>query len=149
MNKGKLLGVIVACLSVTACDWFHNGPGAGDIDAAVRRALDAINKGGVNALIGNPLPTSATVASVKPDGDCVKISNIGTETFDCRVSISMQAVDANDVGKALHVDLLFSKDSGGQWQTSDIDQALAVGAAKSLFDHVNHSLPGHAASQPS
>ncbi|CAE6935516.1 hypothetical protein [Paraburkholderia domus] len=148
MKTRKLLEVAVLCLSVTACDGAHDGPGAGDIDAAVRRALDTANKGGVNALIGNPLPTSANVASVRPDGDCVT-SNASTGTFDCSVSISLRAVDANEDGKTLHADLLFAKDGDGQWQTSGIDQALAVGVAKSLIDHGKHSLPGHAASQAS
>ena len=148
MNTRKLLEVAVLCLSVTACDGAHDGPGAGDIDAAVRRALDAANRGGVNALIGNPLPTSANVASVKPDGDCVKATNASTETFNCSVSITLRAVQGNEDGKTLHAGLLFAKDGDGHWQTFGIDQALAVGAAKSLIDHVNQSLPAHAASQP-
>ncbi len=45
MNTRKLLGGAALCVLVTACGWLHDGPGAGDIDAAVRRALDAANKG--------------------------------------------------------------------------------------------------------
>lgn len=135
---------------LAACGGLHDGPAASDIDAAVRSALDAANKGGVNALVGNPLPTSADVASVKPDGDCVrKTDNVSTDTFDCPVSVSQRSNEASEDGKTLHAELLFVKDGDGHWQTSGIDQALAVGAAKSLIDHVNSSLPGQAASQPS
>ena len=148
MKTRKLLEVAVLCLSLTACDGAPDGPGAGDIDAAVRRALDAANKGGVNELVGNSLPTSATVASVKPNGECVT-GNASTGTFDCSVSISLRAIDANEDGKTLHADLQFVRDGDGQWQTSGIDQALAVGVAKSLLNHANRSLPGHTASQPS
>ncbi len=86
---------------------------------------------------------------MKPDGDCMKTSNASAETFDCSVSIALRAVEASANGKTLHADLLFAKDGDGHWQTSGIDQALAVGGAKSLIDHVNQSLPDHAASQPS
>ena len=101
-------------------------------------------------MIGNPLLASENVASGKPDGDCTKAtSNAAAEPFDCHVSIALRAGDANEEGSTLHADLLFAKDSAGRWQTSGIDQALAVGVAKSFIDHVNQSLPDHAASQPS
>ena len=137
----------VACVLVAACDWLHDGPSASDIDGAVRQALDAANKGGVNALVGNPLPTSANVASVKPDGDCAKSTTNGT--FDCHVSIALRPDQTNEDGKTLHAELPFAKDGDGHWQTSGIDQALAAGAARSMIDHINQLLPGRAASQPS
>ncbi len=146
MRKRRLLPLAIACLALTACDWLHEGPRANDIDSAVRRALDAANKGPLNALAGNPLPTSADVASVKSDGDCAKTA---TNAFACHVSIARRAAAPNEEGTTLHAELVFAKDADGHWQTSDVDQALAVGAAKSLIDRVNQALPDHAASNPS
>jgi len=148
MDTRNVLGIMAICLSATSCNWLHSGPSAGEIDAAVRRALDSSNQGGVNALIGNPLPTSADVASVKPDGDCVKSSSEPAATYHCSVSISLRAATGKAGSETLHADLLFAKDSAGKWKTSDIDRAITVGAAKSLIDQVNQSLPGRTASQP-
>jgi hypothetical protein len=41
---------------------------------------------------------------------------------------------------ALHVELVFGKDAGRSWQTSDINQALAVGAARPVLVHVKQTL---------
>ncbi|CAB3723626.1 hypothetical protein LMG22037_04981 [Paraburkholderia phenoliruptrix] len=133
------------CMLIAACDAFHAGPGASAIDGAVRRALDAANRGGINALVGSPMPTSADVASVKPDGDCTKTA---ADTFACEVDIVRRASLPDGSGTTFHANLVFTKDANGDWQTSDIDRALAVGAAKSVVDQVSHSLPGQAASNP-
>lgn len=145
-NRLRLAATMTGmCLLVAACDAFHPGPGANEIDGAVRRALDAENRGGINALVGSPLPTSADVDSVKRDGDCTKT---GEQTFSCNVSIVRRASQPDGQGTTLHAGLVFAKDANGDWQTSDIDRALAVGAAKSVIDQVNHALPGQAASHP-
>ena len=133
------------CLLVAACDAFNPGPGASAIDGAVRRALDVANRGGINALVGSPMPTSEDVASVKPDGDCTKTS---AETFACDVSIVRRASLPDGSDTTLHANLAFAKDANGDWQTSDVDRALAVGAAKLVVDQVSHALPGQAASNP-
>src|SRR5258707_8552645 len=79
-----LLIVAVGSLSLGGCGWFHHGPSASDIDAAVRRALDATNRGTMNTLFGRPFPTSADVESVKTDGECVKQSET---SYQCPVLI--------------------------------------------------------------
>ncbi|WP_229517837.1 hypothetical protein [Paraburkholderia terrae] len=149
MNRRRMLLAALACAALTACGWLHEGPGASDIDGAVRRALDAANKGGLNALAGNPLPTSHTVASVKSDGDCAKASNAASSlVFTCNVSIVLRPDQSNDQGTTLHAELQFARDSSGRWQTSDIDRALVVGTAKSIIDQVSHALSGRAVSSP-
>ena len=149
MNRRRMLPAALACAALTACGWLHEGPGASDIDGAVRRALDATNKGGLNALAGNPLPTSDTVASVKSDGDCTKASNAsGSLVFTCNVSIVLRPDQSNDQGATLHAELQFGRDSNGPWQTTDIDRALVVGTAKSIIDQASHALSGQAASSP-
>ncbi|MPW23851.1 hypothetical protein GCT13_46050 [Paraburkholderia sp. CNPSo 3157] len=136
----------LASAGLTACGWLHEGPSASDIDGAVRRALDATNKGGLNALAGNPLPTSDTVASVKSDGDCAKASNAsGSLVFTCNVSIVLRPDQSNDQGATLHAELQFGGDINGRWQTSDINRALVVGTAKSIIDQASHALSGQAA----
>jgi|GEM_PF-904144 len=149
MNRRRMLLAALACAALTACGWLHEAPGASDIDGAVRRALDAANKGGLNALAGNPLPTSDTVAAVKSDGDCAKASNAsGSLAFTCNVSIDLRPDQSNDQAATLHAELQFARDSSGRWQTSDIDRALVVGTAKSIIDQVSHALSGQVASSP-
>jgi hypothetical protein len=63
---------------LAACHLLRDGPSAADVDAAVRRALEAENHGGLNALFGQPLPMSADVISAKPDGDCERPANART-----------------------------------------------------------------------
>ncbi|MFM0652921.1 hypothetical protein [Paraburkholderia sediminicola] len=132
-------------LLLAACDAFHDGPGASAINGAVRRALDAANRGGINALVGSPMPTSADVTSIKPDGDCTKTA---ADSFACDVSIVRRASLPDGPGTTIHASLVFTKDANGDWQTSGVDRALAVGAAKSVVDQVSHALPGQAASNP-
>jgi hypothetical protein len=127
------------CVMLAACDAFHEGPGASATDRAVRQALDAANRGGINALVGSPMPTSEDVASVKPDGDCTKTS---AETFACDVSIVRRASLPDGSDMTLHANLVYAKDANGDWQTSDVDRALAVGAAKLVVDQVSHRFPG-------
>ncbi|WP_080408984.1 hypothetical protein [Burkholderia ubonensis] len=133
---------LALCIAVTACGWLHQGPGDRDIDRVVRQALDASNLGSVNALAGDPLPTSASVVSVRPDGDCEQMpSTAGSQRFICRVSIALQPDQVGDRGDTLHVQLQFTKGVDGRWQTSNIDRALAIGAAKALVDRVNRATP--------
>jgi hypothetical protein len=139
----RLFPVVALCLVLGACNAFHGGPGASDIDAAVRRALDQANSGPVNSLIGRPLPTSADVESVKSDDDCTKT---GDTAFVCKVSLVRRSTQPGSAGTVLHAELVFAKDAGGNWQTSGIDEALAVGTAKSVINQVTQALPGHAAS---
>ena len=149
MDRKHRLAVALTCLALAACGWLHEGPSASDIDGAVRRALDAANKGGLNALAGNPLPTSASVALVKPDGDCAKQGSTGgSSAFTCNVSIVLRTDEPGDQGTTLHAELQFAKDSEGRWETSDIDRAIVVGTAKSLIDQASRALPGQAASNP-
>ena len=70
MKFHTLLTLASASTLLAACNLLHDGPGSSDVDAAVRRALEAENHGGLNALFGQPLPVSADVVSAKPDGDC-------------------------------------------------------------------------------
>ena len=137
--------MIAMCLLISACDAFHEGPGSTAIDDAVRRALDAANRGGINALVSSPMPMSADVASVKPDGDCAKTF---ADTFACDVSIVRRASPPDGSGTTLHASLVFTKDANGDWQTSNVDRALAVGAAKSVVDQVSHALPGQTGVEP-
>ncbi|MPW18090.1 hypothetical protein GCT13_14350 [Paraburkholderia sp. CNPSo 3157] len=149
MDSKNILPVALACLALTACGWLREGPNASDIDSAVRRALDVANKGGLNALAGNSLPTSDRVALVKPDGDCAEQGSTGvSRAFTCNVSIVLRPGETDDQGTTLHVELQFTKDSGGRWQTSDIDRSIVVGAAKSLIDQASHALSGQAAPNP-
>ncbi|MPW22266.1 hypothetical protein GCT13_36930 [Paraburkholderia sp. CNPSo 3157] len=151
MDSKNILPVALAlaCLTLTACGWLREGPDASDIDSAVRRALDAANKGGLNALAGNPLPTADRVALVKPDGDCAEQrSTGGSRAFTCNVSIVLRPDETGDEGTTLHAELQFAKDSGGRWQTADIDRSIVVGTAKSLIDQASHALSGQAASKP-
>lgn len=140
---------LTSCLAFTACDRLHQGPAASDIDTAVRRALDAENTGGLNALAGSPLPTSGSVASVKPDGDCTKTDGSnGGDAFTCSVSIILKQGESGDEGATLHAQLQFARDSDGHWQTSGVDRAIAVGTATSLVDQAGRALSGLAASNP-
>jgi hypothetical protein len=149
MDRKNRLPVALACLALAACGWLREGPSASDIDGAVRRALDAANKGELNALAGGPLPTSDRVASVKPDGDCAEQGGAGaSRAFTCNVSIVLRHDEPGDQGTTLHAELQFAKDSEGRWQTSDIDRAMVVGTAKSLIDQASRALSGQAASNP-
>ncbi|WP_341867611.1 hypothetical protein [Burkholderia reimsis] len=140
---------LASSLLLAACNWLHQGPGAADIDGAVRRALHTENRGGLNALAGSPLPTSDGVASVKPDGDCAKTgSSNGVEAFTCSVSIVLKRGESGDGGTTLHAELQFARDSDGHWQTSGVDRAIAVGTASSLIDQAGRALSGQAASNP-
>ncbi|WP_071760106.1 hypothetical protein [Burkholderia ubonensis] len=138
-HAGPTLGL---CIAVTACGWLHQGPGDRDIDRVVRQALDTSSLSSVNALAGDPLPTSASVVSVRPDDDCEQMpSTAGNQTFICRVSIVLQPDGVGDRGDTLHVRLQFTKSIDGRWQTSNIDRALAIGAAKALLEKVNRATP--------
>jgi hypothetical protein len=151
MHITKTLLTAAVALSLSACGWFHRGPGARDIDAAVRRALDASNNGTVNTLIGRPFPTSADVESVKPDGECVKQSETAYKCPVLMVRRPTKSADAKEVKEAdtgLRAELTFEKDRDGDWATTDIDQALAAGAAKSVIDRMNQDQPGSTASSP-
>jgi hypothetical protein len=133
-----LLGMSSALLA--GCGWFHDGPSERDVDAAVRRALDAENHGPLNTLLGQPMPVSADVASIARDGDCTKTAD---RTYTCNVSIAWHNGRSNDGETTLHVPLSFVQDSDGAWQTSDVDTALMTSAAKSLIDSVGRALHGN------
>ncbi|WP_179404160.1 hypothetical protein [Burkholderia guangdongensis] len=148
-----LLGISSTLLA--ACGWLHDGPSGRDVDAAVRRALDAENHGPLSTLLGQPLPVSADVTSVTRDGDCKKTAD---RTYACTVAIAWhngRSSDGDNGGSGngdtttLHVPLSFVQDSDGAWQTSNVDAALMTSAAKSLIDRVGRALhdgPGSAAS---
>lgn len=108
-----LLGMSSAMLA--ACGWFHAGPGARDIDAAVRRALDAENRGPFNTMLGQPLPVAADVASVTPIGDCAKVAE---RAYSCNVAIAWRNGQPSDGDATLRATLTFTEDSDGAWQTS-------------------------------
>ncbi|NOK41995.1 hypothetical protein C7296_11270 [Burkholderia thailandensis] len=137
-----LLGMSSAMLA--ACGWFHAGPGARDIDAAVRRALDAENRGPFNTMLGQPLPVAADVASVTPIGDCAKVAE---RAYSCNVAIAWRNGQPSDGDATLRATLTFTEDSDGAWQTSHVDAALAAGAAKSLIDRISGAVAASAASQ--
>ncbi|AOJ68811.1 MULTISPECIES: hypothetical protein [Burkholderia] len=138
-----LLGMSSAMLA--ACGWFHAGPGERDIDAAVRRALDAENRGPLNSMLGQPLPVAADVASVKPVGDCTKVAE---RTYSCNVAITWHDGRPDEGDASLRTTLTFTEGSDGAWQTSHVDAALAAGAAKSLIDRISGAIAASGASQP-
>lgn len=142
MKLHTLLTLGVSTMLVAACNLFHDGPGTRDVDAAVRRALEAENHGGLNALLGQPLPVSADVVSIQPDGDCKKVSE---RTYACNVVFTWRDPDAAPT----HAQLTFVQGADGAWQTSNVDAALATGAAKSLIDRIGKAWPGNAASAAS
>jgi ketosteroid isomerase-like protein len=114
--------------------------------ATSTQRYDQANSGPVNSLIGKPFPTSADVESVRSDGDCTKT---GDTAFVCKVSLVRRNTQPESAGTVLHAELAFAKGADGNWQTSDINEALVLGAAKSVVDRVNQALPDHAASNPS
>ncbi|WP_038715589.1 hypothetical protein [Burkholderia sp. lig30] len=139
-----LLGMSSTLLA--ACGWFHDGPSGRDIDAAVRRSLDAENHGPLNTLLGQPMPVSADVASVTRDGDCVKAAE---RTYACNVIIVLREAGqpaGGDTGR--RVALSFVQDNDGAWQTSNVDTALATSAAKSLIDQIGRAFQDGPASAP-
>lgn len=136
MKFPTLLTLGLSTTLLAACNLFHDGPGARDVDAAVRRALEAENHGGLNALLGQPLPVSADVVSVKPDGDCRKV---GERTYTCNVVFTWRAADPGDAPS--RAELTFVQGADGAWQTSGVDAALATGAAKSLIDRIGKAWP--------
>jgi hypothetical protein len=138
MKFQTLLTLGISSTLLAACNLFHDGPGTRDIDSAVRRALEAENHGPLNALLGQPLPVSADVASVKPDGDCKKAAE---RTYTCNVVVTWRYPD-NAPSRAT---LTFVQDADGAWQTSGVDAALATVAAKSLIDRIGKALPGSSA----
>ncbi|CAJ9530081.1 hypothetical protein [Burkholderia pseudomallei] len=137
-----LLGTSSAVLA--ACGWFHAGPGERDIDAAVRRALDAENRGALNSMLGQPLPVAADVASVRPLGDCTKLAE---RTYSCNVAITWHDARSGEGDGALRTTLTFTEDNDGAWQTSHVDAALAAGVAKSLIDRISGAVAASGASQ--
>ncbi|KWH03733.1 hypothetical protein WT58_24210 [Burkholderia territorii] len=139
MKLQTLLTVGCAATLLAACNLLHDGPGSSDVDAAVRRALEAENHGGLNALFGQPLPVSADVISAKPDGDCRKV---GERTYTCDVVLTWRNTDY----APSRANLTFVKAADGSWQTSGVDAAIATGAAKSLIDKIGNAWPGNAAS---
>ncbi|OJB43262.1 hypothetical protein BGV60_21495 [Burkholderia ubonensis] len=142
MKFHTLLTLGVSTMLVAACNLFHEGPGARDIDAAVRRSLEAENHGGLNALLGQPLPVSADVVSVMPDGDCKKASE---RTYTCNVVFTWRNPD----NAPTRAELTFVQGADGAWQTSNVDAALATGAAKSMIDRIGKAWPGSPASAAS
>ncbi|AOJ74256.1 hypothetical protein [Burkholderia ubonensis] len=124
---------------LAACHLLRDGPSAADVDAAVRRSLEAENHGGLNALLGQPLPVSADVVSVKPDGDCKKASE---RTYTCNVVFTWRNPD----NAPTRAELTFVQGADGAWQTSNVDAALATGAAKSMIDRIGKAWPGSSAS---
>lgn len=142
MKFQTLLTLGISSTLLAACNLLHDGPDTRDIDSAVRRALEAENHGPLNALLGQPLPVSADVVSVKPDGDCKKA---GERTYTCNVVVTWR--NADDAPS--HATLTFVQGADGAWQTSGVDAALATSAAKSLIDRIGKALPGSgAASAP-
>lgn len=133
--------LILGCAStlLAACNLIHDGPGSSDVDAAVRRALEAENHGGLNALFGQPLPVSADVVSARPDGDCRKA---GERTYTCDVVVTWRNADY----APSRANLTFVQAADGTWQTSGVDAAIATGAAKSLIDKIGRAWPGNGAS---
>ncbi|AOK16646.1 hypothetical protein WT26_11860 [Burkholderia cepacia] len=142
MKFHTLLTLGVSTMLVAACNLLHDGPGSGDVDAAVRRALEAENHGGLNALFGQPLPVSADVVSAKPDGDCKKL---GDRTYSCDVVVTWRNPD----NAPTRANLTFVKAADGSWQTSGVDAAIVTGTAKSLVDQIGKAWPGNAASAAS
>ncbi|CAN0620760.1 conserved protein of unknown function [Burkholderia multivorans] len=131
---------------LAACGWLHGGPSGRDIDAAVRRSLDAENHGPLNTLLGQPMPVSADVASIRRDGDCVKTAE---RTYACNVIIVLREAGqpaGDDTGR--RVALSFVQDNDGAWQTSNVDTALATSAAKSLIDRIGRAFQDGPASAP-
>lgn len=124
---------------LAACHLLRDGPSAADVDAAVRRALEAENHGGLNALFGQPLPVSADVISAKPDGDCRKA---GERTYACDIVVTWRNTDY----APSRANLTFVQAADGSWQTSGVDAAIATGAAKSLIDRIGKAWPGSSAS---
>ncbi|RQR57250.1 hypothetical protein DIE18_24150 [Burkholderia sp. Bp9125] len=141
MKFPTLLTLGLSTTLLAACNLFHEGPGARDVDAAVRRSLEAENHGGLNALLGQPLPVSADVASVKPDGDCRKVSE---RTYTCSVVFTWRNAD----NAPTRTELTFVQGADGAWQTSNVDAALATGAAKSLIDRIGKAWPPASAASP-
>lgn len=139
MKFPTLLTLGCTATLLAACHLLHDGPGSSDIDAAVRRALEAENHGGLNALFGQPLPVSADVVSAKPAGDCRKA---GERTYACDVVITWRNSDYTPS----RANLTFVQAADGSWQTSGVDAAIATGAAKSLIDQIGKAWPGNAAS---
>ncbi|EAY68847.1 hypothetical protein BDAG_01581 [Burkholderia dolosa AU0158] len=139
MKLPTLLTLGCASSLLAACNLLHDGPGSTDVDAAVRRALEAENHGGLNALFGQPLPVSADVISAKPDGDCRKLRE---RTYACDVVVTWRNTDY----APSRANLTFVQAADGSWQTSGVDAALATGAAKSLIDKIGNAWPGNAAS---
>ncbi|KVE37751.1 hypothetical protein [Burkholderia sp. TSV86] len=136
----KLRTVLLAGLSsamLAACGWFHAGPGEREIDAAVRRALDAENRGPLNTLLGQPLPVSTDIASVKPVGDCTKVAE---HAYSCNVAIVWHDTQPDGEQLSLRTTLTFTEDGDGTWQTSQVDAALASGVAKSLIDRISGAI---------
>ncbi|MBU9664085.1 hypothetical protein KTF22_19615 [Burkholderia multivorans] len=133
--------LLLGCAStlLAACNLIHDGPGSSDVDAAVRRALEAENHGGLNALFGQPLPVSADVVSARPDGDCRKA---GERTYTCDVVVTWRNADY----APSRANLTFVQAADGTWQTSGVDAAIATGAAKSLIDKIGRAWPGNGAS---
>jgi hypothetical protein len=139
MKFHTLLTLAGASTLLAACNLLHDGPGSSDVDAAVRRALEAENHGGLNALFGQPLPVSADVVSAKPDGDCRKL---GDRTYSCDVVVTWRNADY----KPSRANLTFVQAADGSWQTSGVDAAIVTGTAKSLVDEIGKAWPGNTAS---